>query len=155
LLLALLLAGTAACSEDQTAAPAVEQTPRTTQSPGTTQNPQASVPPSPASRPSFPPQAGAEHGAKQTAVYLAVAYSADDPKLKRAEAQAKAVGYDNVGIGDIGCDQGAREALGLDVDRDYYGAAVYFADRGTAQQFVDAYEPGVVGMADVTTFCLD
>lgn len=28
-------------------------------------------------------------------------------------------------------------------------------DRPTAQQFVDAYEPGVVGIATVRTYCLD
>lgn len=31
----------------------------------------------------------------------------------------------------------------------------HLADRPTAQQFVDAYEPGVVGIATVRTYCLD
>lgn len=84
-----------------------------------------------------------------------MAYDLQDPGLERARARAEQAGYDEVGGGDIDCDQGAREALGLDPDRDYYAVALYFPDRPTAQQFVDAYEPGVVGIADLTTYCLD
>jgi hypothetical protein len=38
---------------------------------------------------------------------------------------------------------------------DYFVEAVYFLTRQEAQQFVDAFQPGVVGTAFVTVYCLD
>ena len=37
----------------------------------------------------------------------------------------------------------------------YFAEAVYFRTRQEAQQFVDAFEPGVVGTALLTVYCLD
>ena len=56
------------------------------------------------------------------------------------------------GATDINCDQGAREALRLTPGVDYFVEAVYFLTRQEAQQFVDAFEPGVVGTAFVTVY---
>ena len=144
--------------------PATDETPEPTSPPSEEPSPSATPPqatPSPVTPPAapaapvFPEEAAVEHGGRSTAVYLAVAYDGSDPELARAYAQAREVGYSGVGIGDVACDQGAGEALGLDPARAYSRVAVYFPDRATAQQFVDAYEPGVVGIADVTTYCLD
>ena len=38
---------------------------------------------------------------------------------------------------------------------DYFSEVVYFRTRQEAQQFVDAFEPGVVGTAQVTIYCAD
>ena len=53
----------------------------------------------------------------------------------------------------INCDKAAREALGLTLGVDHYTVAVYFRTRDEAQQFVDTFEPGVVGTAEVTVDC--
>lgn len=68
--------------------------------------------------------------------------------------------FDQFGIqaiqGEVGCDQGAAEALGTDVE---WRVAVYFDTRGDAQAFADqlALSAGVtdVQVAQVTTNCLD
>lgn len=133
--------------------PTAEPTPSETVEPTPSESPSSSPPPP--APPAFPDQAAPEHGSTRTAVYLALAYDSADPELQQAQAQAAEFGYGEVGAGDVSCDQGAREAFGLDPQQAYYGVALYFADRPTAQQFVDAYEPGVVGIATVTTYCLD
>lgn len=109
--------------------------------------------------PAFPPALNAEleHGDRVFGVYLAVEgrENSPGPDAKRAMAEAAAVGYD-VGLSpDIDCDGGAREQLGLDPARDYSSVVLYFKTRALAQQFVDFFEPGVVGTAAVTLFCLD
>jgi len=111
----------------------------------------------------FPPASrNVEHGGQIWAVYLALSRvdasgKAEEPEqLARAEQQARAVGYeDDIGNGDLGCDVGAREALRLDPDRDYRGVSIFFDTQAQAKQFVDAYEPPVVGTARVTAYCLD
>jgi hypothetical protein len=70
-----------------------------------------------------------------------------------AIAAAEAMGY-FAGAGDLGCDQGAAEALGLE-DGFYYGVGLYFATMDDAIAFAAAYPGEVVGIANVTTFCLD
>ena len=135
-----------------TASPTPSAVPSPTTGPAQTPpSPPAPTPPAP----TFPEQTAPEHGGTRSAVYLAVAYDSADPELAQAQARAREAGYAQVGLGEVSCDQGAREALGLAADRTYYAVALYFADRPTAQQFVDAYEPGVVGIADVRTYCLD
>jgi len=68
-------------------------------------------------------------------------------------AAGEALGY-FVGNGELDCDQGAREGLGLG-EGAYYGASVYFTSIADAEAFVAAYDGEVVGIAVVTTFCLD
>ncbi|CAN5126674.1 hypothetical protein BH24ACT1_BH24ACT1_11490 [soil metagenome] len=90
-------------------------------------------------------------------VYLAVEHTemAPGPRAKRALADAGAAGY-QAGLGtDIDCDRGARDQLGLDPGRDYAAVVLYFRSREHAQQFVDLFQPGVVGTAAVTVLCLD
>jgi hypothetical protein len=143
---AAVVALASACAEEGAPASAervVEQSPQTRQA-------------SPSPTPSFPPQADAEHGAKQTARLPRGGLHADDPKLEAGQGAGRERSATTTsGVGDIGCDQGRPRGADLDPDRDYVHAALYFADRAAAQQFVDAYEPGVVGTADVTTYCLD
>lgn len=107
------------------------------------------------SPPVFPPEATLAHGESFAAVYVALAYESADARLARALEQVEGVGYDAAVAPSIECDAGAYEQLGLDRERQYAAVVLYFADRPTAQQFVDAFEPGVVGTADVTTYCLD
>lgn len=177
--LALRPDGTIASSEQTVALPSASASPTTAPSPSPpspTQVPPSRVPsptpvapatarttaptssrPAPPAAPDFPAAVQPEHGGEYAGVFLAVARTPDDRRLEKANDQARAAGYDDdvLGIGDIGCSEGAREALGLDPDEDYYAAALYFADMATAKQFVDAFEPGVVGTAVVRTYCLD
>jgi len=89
------------------------------------------------------------------AVYLAVVKEGQgDTTAKAAEESAKAAGYE-IGTGEIDCEQGARAALKLDKTAAYQGTSIFFATAAQAKQFVDAYEPGVVGTAKITAYCLD
>ncbi len=89
------------------------------------------------------------------AVYLAVVKEGgSDEAAKVAESSAKAVGYET-GTGEIDCEQGARAALKLDKTAGYSGTSIFFATAAQAKQFVDAYEPGVVGTAKIIAYCLD
>lgn len=102
----------------------------------------------------LPAEAAAVHGGRYWGVFAAVAYDASDPRLTEALGQVRALGYQG-GTGDVACTQGAVETLGLDPQRFYTAVSVLFDSREAAQQFVDAYEPGVVGTAEVTAYCLD
>lgn len=65
----------------------------------------------------------------------------------------EAMGY-FAGFGDLGCDEGAQEALGLG-EGVWYGASLYFDTETDANLFVAAYPDEVVGIATIVTFCLD
>ncbi len=105
----------------------------------------------------FPPEVPRlRHGDDVFGVYLAVERSPTAPELARTKEELGKAGYPvSEGFTDIACDRGAHEALGLAPGVDYVGVVVYFRTRQEAQQFVDAFEPGVVGTAQVTVFCLD
>ena len=104
----------------------------------------------------FPPEAQLRHGERFYAVFVAVERTSSAPELTRAKEELQKVGYTVYpGATDINCDQGAREALRLAPSVDYFVEAVYFLTRQEAQQFVDAFEPGVVGTAFVTVYCRD
>ncbi|HEX2023493.1 MAG TPA: hypothetical protein VHF00_02220 [Acidimicrobiales bacterium] len=96
------------------------------------------------------------HGDTAFGVYLAVERTRTAPELARAKEELRRAGYSvPQGVTDISCDQGAREALGLAPDVDYVAVVVYFRTEQAAQQFVDAFQPGVVGTAPVKIFCRD
>lgn len=104
----------------------------------------------------FPPEAQLRHGEQFYAVFVAVERTSSAPEFARAEEELQKAGYRvSPGVSDINCHQGAREALRLAPGVDYFVEAVYFLTRQEAQQFVDAFEPGVVGTAFVTMYCLD
>ena len=71
--------------------------------------------------------------------------------------QAAAVGYQAV-VGDLACDDGATQALGLD-EYDYWSAAtLYFATEPQARGFAAAYTAAAAapkGLTKVNVGCLD
>lgn len=106
----------------------------------------------------FPPQVTeGTQGGSIWGAYLAVAPAFGDPALAEAAARAQAVGYTNVSErgGQLACDQGATEALGLDPEVDWYGTALYFATEADARLFEELFEPEIVGIALVQTYCMD
>jgi len=99
------------------------------------------------------------HGGDAVGVYLGVVeYDAVEGNpadgFADAFAAAEAMGY-FVGSGDLACDQGAQDGLGLPADGYYWAASVLFATVDDANAFVAAYPGDVVGIAEVKTFCLD
>lgn len=112
--------------------------------------PASSAAPIPACFP--PPITSPAAGQPVWGVYLAVAPDGDDPRLAEAERQANAVGY-QTDLLSLGCDYGAAEGLGLDPSSS--AVAVYFASPGQAQQFVDAFQPEVVGTVRIVQGCND
>ena len=127
--------------------------------PTTAPTPTASGGPAPTSGPTRWPRALGEPGQGDPvwAVYLALAHAGGDPAIDAAVRKASGAGYTAV-QGDLACDQGAIEALGLD-QYDYWSAAtVYFANREDAADFVASYQAEVgtvVGSAQVNVGCLD
>jgi hypothetical protein len=149
----------------QTSTPTIEVTPSATPSvspeviPEVSPSPTTSVDPTPTAEGTaaleWPAAAEATHGGQYWAVFLEVARAGtEQAELQQAYDAASALGYPS-GIGDVACSQGASEQLGLDPAVSYQAVSIYFYDRGEAQQFVDQYEPGVVGTAFVTAYCLD
>lgn len=110
--------------------------------------------------PEFPPTAASlTHGGESWAVYLAVAdnYNFTAPEIEEAQDLAGAYGI-SAGVGELGCDQGGAEALGLDPNGEWAAASVYFDSEADASEFVDAFEARghtVAGMGPVLTYCLD
>lgn len=110
--------------------------------------------------PELPTQAPAEHGGTAVAVYLAVTDQGfDSPPVQQAQVAASELGYE-AGVGGLGCDRGAAEALGRETDSGQTWAAValYFATLEEAEVVRDAAERAghaVAGVAEVTTYCLD
>lgn len=108
--------------------------------------------------PEFPPPAGElTHGGQSWAVYLALADDFTAPELEEAQQLADMYGL-FAGFGDLGCDQGGAEALGVDPNGEWAVASVYFDSEAEAEQFVDAFEARghtVAGVGPVQTFCLD
>jgi hypothetical protein len=111
--------------------------------------------------PEFPPdETNLTHGGQTWALYLAVArdFNIQAPEIQQAEQDAVDFGYDVVGAGELGCDVGAVEALGLDPAGNWVGVAIYFPDESSAEDARAAFEARdvpVAGIASVTTMCLD
>ena len=102
----------------------------------------------------WPTEATAVQGGVYWAVFLDVSRAGDTAGEQEARAALSAAGYRGSG-GDVGCAQGAAEALGLDPAISYTGVWVEFTTAADAQRFVDRFQPGVVGTARVTAYCLD
>ena len=97
------------------------------------------------------------HGGDAWAVYLAVDEDADAESLTGANLLLADLGYPS-GTGDLGCDIGGAELLGVDPETRYYAVAVYFHTEGEATRFVTglaARGHAVEGMGLVRTICLD
>ena len=88
--------------------------------------------------------------------------TSDDPDYAGSSVVAierlLGLGYEWFAYGvSLGCDQGASAALGL--PDDLIAVAIYFATQDDAEVFAAAYEAefgdSIVGIAEVTNYCLD
>ena len=88
--------------------------------------------------------------------------TSDDPDYTSSSVVAierlLGLGYEWFAYGvSLGCDQGASDALGL--SDDLLAVAIYFATQDDAEVLALAYEAEfsdpVVGIAEVTNYCLD
>jgi hypothetical protein len=110
--------------------------------------------------PDFPAdQPDLVEGGQTWALYLAVArdFNIQAPEIRRAQQDARDSGYNVTDAGDLSCDQGAVEALGLDPQGNWVGVALYFPDEESAQAAREAFEArdvAVAGIASVTVTCL-
>jgi cell division septation protein DedD len=134
---------TATSSTTTSAAPSPSTSPATTPTPTAARWPKA---------------LGEPHdGESAWAVYLAVAHSSSDPAMQEAQEDVAKVGYGAV-IGDLACDRGSIEALGLD-EHDYWtGAVLYFRSQKDAEDFASSYLASggtVIGTAKIGLGCLD
>ncbi len=88
-----------------------------------------------------------------------MARSRNDPRLAAATRSLADVGYPGVDAVEVTeCDEGLPEGLGLrpgDYPPYRFHVSPAFPDAATAQRFVDAYQPGVVGTFEVVTGCMD
>jgi hypothetical protein len=105
----------------------------------------------------LPEQAFPGHGGEAYAVYIGAAGADgfDVSTFDEATAAAEALGYDVLGYGDVFCDQGAAEALGLDPDGNWFVTGLYFATEEDADIFAAAYPLPVLAIAQITMFCAD
>jgi len=98
---------------------------------------------------------GFEPGHTYYGVHVAVA-SKMGPGLEAAVSRVKAMGVGELGrgwiYGDLACDQGASQQLG--VPTDWSSAAVYFYTRADAEAFAATHDPAA-GIARVKTKCAD
>lgn len=128
--------------------------PTTTAAPTTT-----TAAPTTTTAPPLPEELLPVHGGNAVAVYLGVV-EYDDVAGNPADgfadaiAAAEAMGY-FVGSGDLACDQGGQEALGLPADAYYWAASVLFGTADDANLFAAAFPEEVAGIAEVNTYCLD
>jgi len=146
---------TTTAPETTTTTTTTEPPPTTTEAPPTTTT---EPPPTTTTEPpvTWPPlRPTLEHGGQAWTAILAVAPGFDDAVLTEAEAQARAVGYENLGVGggEFGCDEGADEQLGFDPD--WYYVSMFFWTEADARRFEELFAPEIVGVALVTTYCLD
>ena len=118
-----------------------------------------------ATKPDFPRAVTElEHGGTYWGVYITAVRTGqtnqispeDQMRLDAARKSLTDLGYEpDSGAFDSGCEQGFVEQLRLDPQRKYAATRIYFAEEAQARQFVEAYQPGVVGTAKVTMGCLD
>ena len=96
-----------------------------------------------------------QQGSRYWAVFFAVSKDLEDPALDRAVAQLRSLGYPTPSRGEVDCLQGAREELRLPGLDPYYDVSLLFASREEARRFVAAYGKKVLGVAQVSAYCLD
>ena len=109
------------------------------------------APEEPSGPPGLPPPVTPVHGKEFYGLYLAAApFGAKE--LDEAVRRLDVLGIEAF-PGDINCDEGAADQLG--VPNDVAVVAVYFDRRRDARAWLDELDPRPVGIARVTTFCLD
>lgn len=149
---ALFLAtGSPGAEAESTTAPE----PSATETPG----PNTSTPPSAPLAPLPPAQEEPVHGGNAWAVYLAAATDISDPEIADAIALLEDLGYvAGWGSGDLACDRGGAQAVGVDPSDGYAVVGAYFDTVLDAARFVvalDARGHSVLGLGLVRTYCLD
>ena len=149
---ALVLAtGSPGAAAESTTAPEPNAT--ETAVPTTTTPPTAPLAPLP------PAQEEPVHGGSAWAVYLAAATDISDPKIADAIALLEDLGYvAGWGSGDLACDRGGAQAVGVDPSDNYAAVRAYFDTALDAARFVvalDARGHAVLGIGLVQTYCLD
>jgi hypothetical protein len=138
-------------SDPTTPAPtATSSAPAPTDPPTAPAEPPATPPPAGPASP--PPVAEPVHGGTAWGVYLAVMTSPDDPAYVQSGTRLEQFGY-FPSEGDVSCDEGAAEALGLEPN--VLVRSVHFDSREDAEAFVALYGDDILGIAQVTTYCLD
>jgi hypothetical protein len=145
--LALSLGACRSAEEPSATSPAPQPAP-TTASPSPTPSPS----PSPSPIDEVPEPVVPEHGGTYWGVYLAVG---EGPDVEDASAYLRAEGLDEglqFGVHDIGCDQGAAEAIGSDGP---LTVAVYFETEEDAEAWADTLPAPPLAIAEVQTYCLD
>jgi hypothetical protein len=98
--------------------------------------------------PAVPEQGGTYFG-----VYVAIAEAGDEASLQASAEALDAIGISDYSLGDISCDEGAAEELG--VPEDSGRVAVYFESREEAEAFTKSLPSPILRIAKVKTFCLD
>ena len=91
------------------------------------------------------------HGSQYWAAYLAVG-TPGDPALQQVLEDVQEL-WPGAGLAELGCDQGAAEALGR--DRAEHAVAVYFPTEQHVTEFRRRWEAPFVGAVRVTTSCAD
>lgn len=94
-----------------------------------------------------------EHGGTYFGVYVAIADAGDEAALQQSAEALDALGYNQYSLGDISCDEGAADQLG--VPEDSGRVAVYFETRDEAGAFTQSLPSPILRIAKVRTFCLD
>ena len=121
--------------------------------------PTTSTPPTTTLAPLPPTQEEPVHGGSAWAVYLAVATDISDPEIADAIALLEDLGYvAGWGSGDLACDQGGAQTVGVDPSDNYAVVGAYFDTALDAARFVvalDARGHSVLGIGLVQTYCLD
>ena len=141
-----------------TSAPTTTTAPPTTTIAPATTSTTTTAPPT-TTIPEFPDEVQGVHGGSSWGVYVV---TSDDPDYAGSSVVATerllGLGYEWFAYGvSLGCDPGSSDALGL--SDDLIAIAIYFATQDDAEVFAAAYEAdfgdAVVGIAEVTNFCLD
>ena len=121
--------------------------------------PTTSTPPTTTLAPLPPTQEQPVHGGDAWAVYLAVSTDISGPEIADAIALLEDLGYvAGWGSGDLACDQGGAQAVGVDPSDNYAVVGAYFDTALDAARFVvalDARGHSVLGIGLVQTYCLD
>jgi hypothetical protein len=121
--------------------------------------PTTTTPPTAPLAPLPPTQEEPVHGGSAWAVYLAVATDISGPEIADAIALLEDLGYvAGWGSGDLACDQGGAQAVGVDPSDNYAVVGAYFDTALDAARFVvalDARGHSVLGIGLVQTYCLD
>lgn len=101
--------------------------------------------------PGWPIESTPVHGARLWAAYLTVG-APGDPALLQVLEEVQQL-WPGAGLGELGCDQGAAEALGR--DRTEHAVAVYFATQQHITEFRRRWDGPYVGAVQVTISCAD